>query len=540
MTSKPHRRTACHRHPNVPVTGFCALCLHERLAGITSDNHSPPPPDLRRSKSCSRPTSSSAAASEPRRRSCEVRPRNTLSDLFVLDDNRRGRNRNPHSSEAANSGFEVRVSDGDEEETKTVKEFIDLEVRRSRKCSRRDSRTFWNAATAFGEKFRKWKWKHKSNAKNQHQHHHLNGNDANGRSVEKRRARRFSETQSEIGECNLGRTSCDTDPRLSIDAGRISVDCPRASWDGYLIGKSCSRLSPMVSLVEDSNSNDSDSNRNNSNSSNSNSVGFESAGDRRRSFGIDRSNSRRRQSNAEVDELKLISKSNAEVDELKLISNSHANANVKVSPATFYGAKLLITEKELMDNYVKSSSDVVVESDCVLESDSKEDVSDVTNRIRQKGFKKFPRWRGVLDKFGLVQRKENKLEDGECDSGNTVNKPLTESLQRLRRVVNAQGSEPVGQKLMRSYSVSCRSPNRSPCRVDGFVNGVVEDLEAKGNVLNGRQEFTFQRNRSVRFSPNNPDTGLLRFYLTPSMGYRRSKSGKSTIKDLHSMARTGL
>lgn len=325
------------------------------------------------------------------------------------------------------------------------------------------------------------------------------------------------ETQSEVGECNLGRRSCDTDPRFSIDAGRVSFDCPRASWDGCLIGKPCSKLSPLVSLDEDANSND-----------NNNGVGLslESSGDGRKSFGtFDRSHSRRRQSIVGFDELKLMPNANSNVN-----ANGNAKVSPKVSPASFYGPKLLITEKELMDSYVRSSSDNV-QSDCVVESESK-DVSDVPNGGRQKGFKKLQKWRGVWNKFGLVQRREDKMGEEEGDSGVAANKPLEESLQRLRRVANVQPSEPVPQNLMRSYSVSCRSP----CRMDGFA----EDSEGKGSVLNGRQEFTFQRNRSVRYSPNNPDTGLLRFYLTPSKSYKRSKAGRSSVKDLQSVARSGL
>lgn len=270
----------------------------------------------------------------------------------------------------------------------------------------------------------------------------------------------------------------------------------------------------MVSLDEDSNSN---SNSNTSDNNNSVGLDLESSGDGRRNFGFDRSNPRRRRSIAELDELK---------------SMSNVNANVKVSPATFYGAKLLITEKELMDSYVRSSSGDVVQSDCVVESDSK-DVADVATR--QKGSKKLQKWRGVWNKLGLVQgteRKEDRVREEEGDSGVEVDKPLAESLERLRRVVNVQASEPVGQKLMRSYSVSCRSP----CRTDGFT----EESESKGSALNVRQEFMFQRNRSVRYSPNNPDTGLLRFYLTPTKSYKRSKAGRSSVKDLHSAARSGL
>ncbi|KAL2344963.1 hypothetical protein Fmac_006248 [Flemingia macrophylla] len=319
---------------------------------------------------------------------------------------------------------------------------------------------------------------------------------------------RRRETQSEVGDCNLGRTSCDTDPRLPVDARRISFDCPRASWDGCLLGKACTRLSPME---EDSNSSDS--------------VGLNNSGDGRRSFCVDRSNSRRRRSIASLHELKLMSNANANANANSNSNpNANGNGNAKVSPATFYGAKLLITEKELMEGYVRPSGDAV-KSDCVIESDS--------SGVRQKGFNKLHKWRGVWNKLGLVQRKEDKLAEDDCDSRDVAdNKPIAESLQRLRKVVNVQPSEPVGHKLMRSYSVSCASP----CRMDGLA----EDSESKGSVLNGRQGFMFQRNRSVRHSPINPDTGLLRFYLTPSKSYKRSKAGRSSVKDLNSVARSGL
>ncbi|KAM1126618.1 hypothetical protein ACFX2B_041279 [Malus domestica] len=44
-------------------------------------------------------------------------------------------------------------------------------------------------------------------------------------------------------------TSCGTDP----DPGRMSLDEPRASWDGYLGPRAPPpRLTPMVSVVEES------------------------------------------------------------------------------------------------------------------------------------------------------------------------------------------------------------------------------------------------------------------------------------------------
>ena len=76
--------------------------------------------------------------------------------------------------------------------------------------------------------------------------------------TEKPSVRRLRDTQSEIGKYGFGRRSCDTDPRLSVDVARLSVDDarysfdePRAFWDGYLIGKTCPRLAPLVSVIED-------------------------------------------------------------------------------------------------------------------------------------------------------------------------------------------------------------------------------------------------------------------------------------------------
>ncbi|OIW02565.1 hypothetical protein TanjilG_24016 [Lupinus angustifolius] len=520
MTSKSNCLSTCYRHPSVPITGFCASCLSERLAGIQSPvaevSHSTPP-KLRRTKSCSgnRDASSDvSSAYEPRRWSCDVRGRSTLSDLFSVDVEKKKRRirsgfeigevEEEHANE---EGIRVCEEAEEEEETKTMKEFIDLELK-NRKNESKDSKSLWHAASVLSNKLRKWTWKHK--LKKKHGRFDGNGNESGNRNAgfKKPRARRYRETQSEVGEYELGRRSCDVG-RISVDnSSRLSFDAPRASWDGYLIGNKAShRLSPMISVVEDENHRVLVVQENGSN----NAASFSPGGSAqtqdyyscRRSF--DRSNSHRRKSIAEVDELKLMS------------------SNAKVSPATtelFYGAKLLITEKELMDRNVKSLSDV--QSDSVPESASKDD-SDVATVDSQKGSKKLQNLRKVWNKLGLVQRKEDtKLE---CDAGgNMLNKPLAESWQKLRRVVNVQPNESVSQKLIRSYSVSCRNP----CKMAGLINSLGAP-EARGNVLNGRREFALQRNRSARYSPHNLDNGLLRFYLTPLKSYRRSKSGKSSL-----------
>ncbi|KAL4642530.1 hypothetical protein ACB092_02G025300 [Castanea dentata] len=111
----------------------------------------------------------------------------------------------------------------------------------------------WEAAAAFTKKLSKWR--RKQNKKNSKNHCDIVNADIN------RRTRPWRETQSEIGDYGFGRRSCDTDPRLSVDAAaaRYSFDEPRASWDGYLIGArafpnpNSRQLLPLVSVVEDVN-----------------------------------------------------------------------------------------------------------------------------------------------------------------------------------------------------------------------------------------------------------------------------------------------
>jgi hypothetical protein len=470
-----------------------------------------------------------------------------LSDLFNLDDEKK-KNKKLSSIRNRNLEIDSRISDfegGDtvrvlveddiDEETKTMKEFIDLEIR-SGKNGGRDSRlSFWDAASVFSKRLRKWKRKQKLERNDAACDGSVTGNGVGLRNmeVEKQRVRNLRETQSEVGEygLSLGRRSCDTDPRFSVDDSRFSFDAPRASWDGYLIGKSCSRFSPMVAingdkvLVEEEEDEEEGEGEEVVNLEGSGGGGGEHfpggsaqtkhyySDRRRRSF--DRSNSRRKSVVIGDDELRVIS-------------------NAKVSPATtelFYGAKVLITEEDLRDAKLKPKNNVIV--DTTTGSASKEPC-DVENGSYQK---KFHKWGKLWNKLGLVQRrKEDKLVEEECVSGDVVNKPIAESWQKLRKVVNGQGSESVSQKLIRSYSVSCRNHSR----MAGLVNGLGGGAETKGNVLNGRQEFTLQRNRSVRYSTSNVDTGLLRFYLTPLKSYRRSRSGKSSSKDLNPSARSFL
>ncbi|XP_027336804.1 protein OCTOPUS-like [Abrus precatorius] len=510
MTSKTHRLATCHRHPTKPITGFCASCLRERLASIDSSPAASTSPELRRTKSFSAQVPdapSSSAVHEPRRRSCEVRaapPRGSLSVLFTLDDEKKTKKKPPNRNLAIHSGTsgvgigenDVRVCGDDDEETKTMKEFIDLELR-GRKNAGRDFRDITASfASVFSKRLMKWRRKEKLKR---------NCNNDDGTPTQGLRTTR--ETQSEVGEygLTLGRRSCDTDPRLSLDDSRFSIDAPRASWDGYLIGRTNPRVfSPMVNvdervLVEEEEEEVKLGNGEEHCPGGSAQTKHYYSDWNRRRKSFDRSNSRRKSVMGDVDELRVIS-------------------NAKVSPATtelFYGAKVLITENDLRDANFKPLNGV--QSDCVVGSASN---GGVAIRVDQKGLNKFHKWGRLWNKLGLVQRRKE-----EHVAGDVVNKPIAESWQKLRK------NESVSQKLIRSYSVSC--PDGDRCRIAGLVNGLGAP-ETKANALNGTTKFMLQRNRNVRCSPNNVDTGLLRFYLTPLKSYRRSRSGKSSLKDMNS------
>lgn len=540
-----HRLSTCHRHPSRPVTGFCASCLRERLAGIDSDTRQESPvrnqhssSELRRSKSFSA-AKREAGIGQPEvqhRKSCDVRSGNSLSDLFCREDKPRCTNREVEI-ESENLGFELReivanerqfrasegeigpaldtIDDfaGEDAQFKTMKEFIDLEFRRKKNAGRdlRDiAGSVWEAASVFSKKLGQWRKKQKM--KNV-------ANDSNvvaaKTEANKPRVLEIRETRSEVGEYGLGRRSCDTDPRFSVDAGRMSLDDsrysfdePRASWDGYLIGRTYPRLTPMVSVLEeaklpgigfekDGPSDEAEGSPMNvgdkipGGSAQTKDYYMDSLSSARRRKSFDRSSSHRKGTSADFDDLKLIS-------------------NAKVSPATtelFYGAKVLITEKDLKDSHAKATRDGDLSGTDVT---SRESVPDAAG-IDRKTFKKMHRWRKVLSVLGMMQKRsgDSKSDDEEsCVGGNVVDRPFAESWEKLRRVANGEANCSVSQKLIRSYSVSCRDHSK----MAGF---------------NGVNDSKLQRNRSVRYSPNNFDNGLLRFYLTPLRSYNRGKQGKS-------------
>ncbi|CAF1793229.1 unnamed protein product [Brassica napus] len=307
--SQPHRlSTSCDAHPDERFSGFCPSCLCERLSVLDHNGAPPQPssssrkpptistaalkalfkpssgnnnasgngrvrggffPELRRSKSFSAKNNEGLSGGlEPQRRSCDVRLREENRNLStkeeeavveVTEEEEEEEENGSHSEiEIVNDSGEIIEEKSDEivEEEKPMKEYMDL-YPQTKKPSLAGS--FFSAASVFSKKLQKWRHKQKKVKKPR-------GSQV-GRPqlpAEKATGRQPRDTQSEIADYGFGRRSSDTDPRFSLDAGRFSVDIgvedsrysldePRASWDGHLIGRTTARVPPppsMLSVVE--------------------------------------------------------------------------------------------------------------------------------------------------------------------------------------------------------------------------------------------------------------------------------------------------
>ncbi|KAJ0611265.1 putative protein OCTOPUS [Helianthus annuus] len=547
--TRTRRFYACHRHPNQPVTGFCALCLRDRLAGLEdSSSSSAPVPEFRRSKSVAGEICKDVSdfAVDLRRNSCDVRvrARNTLSDLFavhdsvklkvidrvasvesvklgfvskecgeirVLDDDDREIRVSDDvivhddceirvSNDVIELNHEIRVSDDDEVtqgDLKTMKEIIEMELKNNKR----------NLRSVFGQKLRKWRKKQKEKK----QSRCINGGIESTRS-KLGQLSKIRDTQSEVGDYGFGRRSCDTEPRFSIDAHRLSVEDPRcsldehrASWDGYMIARTIPRLTPMLPVVDNMMLGPVNKGTNATTMENLNlnlqmhSISEDGAS----SGGSAQSNSDCcSSSNRGSSSSSMMSSSTKAAgfgcDDVKSASNA------RVSPASdvvFQGTKLVITEKELKDwrlNSIKNNNSNVESVSNAPNSTSKTSTTNITNPSNELKKKVMSsRWKKVCN----IWSHKLKLDDKNGDKKSSEH--MTES-----RVEIGNSSA----KLVRNPSTV--------------------------NSRTRRDEFVLDRNRSTRYSTSDIDSGLLRLYLTPFRNSRRSKFVKSRAPP--SMVTNGL
>ncbi|GFQ06635.1 upf0503 protein at3g09070 chloroplastic, partial [Phtheirospermum japonicum] len=536
-------------------------------------------PELRRTKSFSASKNEALGlAFEPQRKSCDVRARSTLSSLFTLDD---GTKIGPPTSQLKTESFvatkpvfeeteneddfrdpenledDVIVCDDDGDEMRPVRdthmeslrnsvenemnsgEIVEEEVIESvtnilkpmkdhidvdNQEKKSSGGGFWAAASVFSKKWHKWRRKQKIKKPS-------NGDNFATLPVEKPISRQFRETQSEIADYGFGRRSCDTDPRFSLDAGRISFDDPRysfdeprASWDGYLIGKSFPRMAgpTMVSVLEDAPVPRSDMQIPVEEGGAIENLNLPGGSMQTRDYYLD-SSSRRRKS---LDRSSSMRKSVvSEIDELKLVSNA------RVSPTTadcYQGAKVMLGE----NNNLRDSNSNSLRDDC-SETDS-------SNSLDKKESKKSRRWSWRIWGFNFIHRRNsnnNKDEDEDEKYGNRPNgveRSLSESWQDMR-TENGDLRGRLNRNMFRSNSsVSWRNNGN----LVGGSFGSMRKSSVEANGKKRKDEFVLERNRSARYSPNDVDNGLLRFYLTPMRNSRRGGGGGPN--NSHSIARSVL
>ncbi|XP_006654490.2 protein OCTOPUS-like [Oryza brachyantha] len=549
--------------------------------GAAPSGSGPALPDLRRCKSfsCGRGGDVLAAGfgDEPQRRSCDVRGRSTLWALFHQDDRERVRDGTafgafPASSSAAAEVLaevqppppppcvpevfleEIAMAEESDEitpvvepilvvdtsgemetevnvarEAKAMKDHIDLECSQAKKPQPKDLKeiagSFWVAASVFSKKWQKWRRKQK-----------LKKQDAAGSKAaaaampppEKRSKPSFlrrSRLRGEGGsEFAGGRRSCDTDPRFSLDAGRMSVDDvgfswdePRASWDGYLFGAGTgiglgrappplSRLPPILSALEDSPAgiverSDGQIPVEDDSQPEPDPDGDTPGGSVQTRDYYDTSSSRRRRS---LERTSSVRRPSFEVADAKPVLPAAAAAvtNGKDSPligsSEFYHFQ---HAEDLLEHHRFSTSSLI--EDFPVSLDAAFPGPD----------KKPRRWRKAWSLWGLIHRRAAGRRTGASD---VADRAFSEPWPELRvRGCNA--------RMQRCNSnASARSSFSS--NSGGVGSSRRSYIDTNGNVKRRREECVLERNRSARYSPGHADNGMLRFYLTPM----RSASGRRT------------
>ncbi|CAH9073230.1 unnamed protein product [Cuscuta europaea] len=458
-------------------------------------------PDLRRSRSVSGiHREGSCSSSEPRRVSCDVRDRNTLALLFDTNDCKTG----PSAEievETESIGYpklgrvsgepikdaeidrEIRVPtpsvpivndvDMEEGELKTMKEYIDLEVQ-SRNQKPKDLRdiagNFWEAASVLSKKLQKWRQKQNANAKRVGSKTHTAHEHAIIRKSGKQNKENLRETQSDAGENGMGRRSCDTEPRISVENPHIMMmDEPRASWDGYLVARNISGQS-------------------NSDSSFSQ---METTSDR----------------------------SSSVLSSVECHHHHHESTKPE-------SVKLVITEKELKDWHLKSVKDRSFKKfesfptetpaavECCINNNN-------NNQCLKGSTKKASTWRKkVWNVFGFKKK-----------LGDTKGVNLAAAGESNTRLDLDNSEKP--NRLTRSSSVvRARKSTDDKIEVIPGRSSVSEGVgyyNANNHNHNNGRFLLSERNRNVKCSSGNLDNGLLPFYLMPLRTSRSKTTSRSML-----------
>ncbi|KAK4377631.1 hypothetical protein RND71_003927 [Anisodus tanguticus] len=549
LTTLDHQTSTNNTNPSSSTSGIKAL--------FSKTTTLPPKPtsffpELRRTKSFSASKNEGYLSFfEPQRKSCDVRVRNTLWSVFSLDgvetttknthseDNNTGDvlvNRpvivieskekydqqvnvvneiteeiqspveNNNSSEIVVEEEVVVVNGGDI--LKPMKDHIDLnsQAKKPSRDLKEIAGSFLSAASVFSKKWHHWRRKQKAKKRN-------NCGNSSTLSLEKPISRKFRDTQSEIADYGFGRRSCDTEPRFSLDIGRISIDDPRysfdeprASCDVHFMGRSIPRVPlPMVSVIEDapvvahvqraddqipveeSPVSGEETTDMPGGSAQTRDYYLDSSSRRRKS--LDRSNSIRKTAAAVV----------AEIDEMKAVSNA------KVQPERDLNSISISNPNSLRDDYSETFE---------LTGFKDSSGSGVGNGER-KGSKKSKKWAWNI--WGLIHRKGNGNNKDEEDDRYSRSNGVERSFSGSWRNGDLKGG--LNRNMFRSNSsVSWRNSTNI-----GGSFGTVRNLGIDTNG-NGKKkdDFVLERNQSARYSPNHIDNGFLRFHFAPMRGSRRS------------------
>ncbi|GLJ41880.1 hypothetical protein SUGI_0867210 [Cryptomeria japonica] len=623
----------CQRHPREFVVGVCAACLRERLACVDpADRHAKafPVPDgkatakkpivteaknnaqkkkmivaseastsngpsqLRRSKSFSEGRAQARAkidegsSLEPKRKSCDIRVRNTLWALFQIDedDNQSHNQSQGYPAEEGPSSMEIngwasvvkepeievgymkqqQVPEPEPEppsrliyesfetgessanpSSRTIKSHIDLDTQNRFRMQVTENNQNIDETKKKApnpnpsecgdskEKTRSFwltsivlkriqKWKRRHRHK---QHHSKNP--------------QTRETRSEI--LDEARPSCDDDPRFSIDMGRTSWEDsrhsweePRASWDGVLLGKFVAssvigvneESAPAVASIGCT-----------KNQVLVESIKFHDGEDESQPGGSleakeyysDTSLSRRRKKN-------VVEKSNGLTDEKKFVQTIETRNNTtKVSPAA-------LDDDNCKPTAVETDMDKTNREKC---SENFHNPSDDPKQV-SKSHRWSKAWSRTITSpmWGFIQKHGgSKYEGGYEGGGGDVEGCHSDSWDREGRRALSKGD------FFSNSSISTRSwyINNLSNKQAGSNGNTIHRSNSNSNAqrnkssswqMKRREEMILDRSRSIHYSPTNVDNGLLRFYLTPCRSSRRNGIGGPRIRPPTSSSRSAL